>query len=162
MQDHKPLRLLAKDRDDLNVFSITLQDALCPTSSFDFDEERSTFSLLLNRFCWEDKSEREDGKKVYFRIHSGLIFAHVKAVHKKGFAYPEARRTLNLLNIEVEEAEDKSEACIYLIFSEGREVALTVSTVYGKLHDLEEEPWPTFKKPDHEKYYDPQFDQSAA
>ncbi len=48
------LRLLAYDDEDLQVLSTLTQDAVFPASEMSWEAGKRRFSLLLNRFRWED------------------------------------------------------------------------------------------------------------
>ena len=50
----QPLRLRAESPDDLTVVSALLQDAVAQTSEITWAPRHRRFSLLLNRFRWED------------------------------------------------------------------------------------------------------------
>ena len=52
------LRLLAMDQEDLQVLSTLVQDAVFPAAEMAWDAKHRRFSLLLNRFRWEDVNAR--------------------------------------------------------------------------------------------------------
>ena len=55
----KPLRLRAEDAEDLQVISALTQDAIFPITEMKWEASRRRFSLLINRFRWEDKAKAE-------------------------------------------------------------------------------------------------------
>jgi len=50
----RPLRLMARDKEDLQVLSALIQDAIFPATEMTWDRKARRFALLLNRFRWED------------------------------------------------------------------------------------------------------------
>ena len=48
-----PLKLLAKDEEDLSVISAHLQDSLVVFADMDFLSEEQRFLLVVSRFRWE-------------------------------------------------------------------------------------------------------------
>ena len=81
MSSFTPLRLIAKDLEDIKVLSSCVQDAILPLKEMAFMPEEQQFALLIQRFCWEctqiDKTEiNQDNIK---RIHSALIFSHISS-----------------------------------------------------------------------------------
>lgn len=146
IEDHRPLKLLAEDLEDLKILAAHLQDAIVHLSSLHFNSEENKFSLLTNRFCWEkDPHHHEDGKVHYHRIHSGIIFSHVQDVHFKGFQrHKELQHDgmFNLLTI------DQTDNFIHIIFAHAKEIRLGVEKVKCHLHDIHH-PWLTPHMPTH-------------
>lgn len=140
---HKKMIMKAMDADSLNHMAEQLRDGLCPVSAMIY--EKKTFSLLVNRFCWNHEEEHKN-KKIYFRAHVGLMFMHVLAVESKGIDLKNKWKILNLLHIKTEKHEDF--IYINLIFSGDNDIRIKVAKleVYTKdLHDA----WPTQQKPTH-------------
>ena len=55
----RPLRLKAETADDLQVMSALVQDALTTPAETAWMTRRRRFSLLINRFRWEDAARAE-------------------------------------------------------------------------------------------------------
>jgi hypothetical protein len=107
--------------------------------------EKESFTLLVNRFCW-NHADNHEGKPLHYRSHVGLLFRHVKNVQRKGFEQHTQERILNLLHIHVKEKGKTS--WIYLMFSAGHEIRLEAKKLEVYLSDLHD-PWPTRSKPMH-------------
>ena len=146
--DHKPLRLLANDLEDLQIFAAHLQDALLPITSMKYSEGDKSFSMVANRFCWEHPAVEHMGEDLYHRVHSRLHFDHVRNVQHKGVEQHGEVRNLNLLTIEAEYSDDKDEGHAVLHFSDGGAIKIDYDKLHCKLADIHE-PWPTRSKPKH-------------
>ena len=48
-----PLRLLAEDREDLEIISAALQDAILRPADIVWERKARTLTIQLSRFCWE-------------------------------------------------------------------------------------------------------------
>ena len=139
----KLIKMRARDANDLNHIAEQLRDGLCPIIAMVY--EKNTFTLLVNRFCWNHHDIHE-GKPLYYRSHMGLLFLHVKNVQRKGFEQHGSQRILNLLHIHIEKADSNN--FVHLVFSGGHEIRLEVEKLDTYLSDLHE-PWPTRSKPTH-------------
>lgn len=140
-----PLKLAALDHEDLQIIAAHTQDAIVPVHAFHFDKERETFSAFCHRFCWEHEGKHHiaDQPPLSHRVHSGLSFHHVKAVHYKGFESLGNEHHLNLLTMEAQDS-----GCIHLIFSGENEIRITAGRIKCYLEDLSH-PWPTHLAPVH-------------
>lgn len=140
---HKMIKMRALDADDLNHIAEQLRDGLCPIIAMVYEHE--SFTLLVNRFCWNHEDKHEE-KPLYYRSHVGLLFRHVKNVQRKGFEQHTSERILNLLHIHI--TEKANNMWIHLVFSKGHEIRLHVERLEAYLSDLHD-PWPTRSKPMH-------------
>jgi len=139
----EPLRLLARDVDDLTILSAHLQDALLPLTAMVHKNKNATLTILVNRFCWEHPPIDHEGEPHYHRVHSGLCFRNVHKVHHRGFHHTGKTEILNLLALQAQ----KSDA-IHLICSGDKEIRIETNDLHCHLSDLHH-PWPTRKKPTH-------------
>ena len=113
----RPLRLTARDAEDLAVLSSMLQDAICSPSDIGFAPRDGLFALAVNRFCWEaapvraaaPEEEEEAGTEdaadlgpVYHRTQCGVRFHGVRRVSTRGFRLTDRGRLLSLLAVTVE------------------------------------------------------------
>lgn len=140
---HKKIKMRALDENCLNHMAEQLRDGLCPMITM--VHEHNTFTILINRFCWNHEDTHK-GEDLYYRSHVGLLFRHVKTVQRKGFDQHSADRILNLLHIHVE--KDTKRQWIHLIFSKGYEIRVEIEKFEVYLSDLHD-PWPTRSKPAH-------------
>jgi hypothetical protein len=75
-----PLRLRARDADDLAVLSAALQDAIVPVHDITFLRPERSFVMALNRFCWEQPAQLVDGQEFWQRTLCGVRVQGVDAV----------------------------------------------------------------------------------
>jgi len=141
-----PLRLLAKDKEEVDILSAQLQDSLLPLTSVHFDKDAKTFTCLVNRFCWEHLDAHPEEER-YYRVHSGFSVSNVLCVHKRNFHQSHPERVLNLLIITVDEPQ-KGQFNIHLLFSGDKEIRLEVESIHCQLGDVDH-PWHTSKRPMH-------------
>lgn len=139
----KPLKLIAKDIEDLQILAAHLQDAIVPFMSMQYDPETKTFRALANRFCWEHGESDYEGENLYHRVHSGLEIHNVDRVLHKGFDLIQDDQNYALLTVHGE-----NEGAIHLVFSGGSEVRVETHDMHLHLGDVQH-PWPTRKKPKH-------------
>jgi hypothetical protein len=160
---YSPLKLKAVDQHDVEVCSMHLQDALCPLSSMHYSKKDKVFSLMANRFCWEN-IEYGDQYSSYFRVHCGVFFHGVESIYKCNFYQKGHERIFNLLMLsdrdlersETNKSKDslslEKEECgmslIHLIFSDEKEIRLQGKKIEIYLKDFDE-PWPSKHKPVH-------------
>ena len=159
-----PMKLMAKDHEDLLLLSSHLQDAFLPLHGMVFDMKNRIFSMLCHRFCWEHADQHTfEGNPLYHRVSTGLTFHHIHSAHYYGFHedllhphedynalenpsllhhyYP-----LNLLMIESEPMD--AHTSIRLVCSGDKALRLTVDAIHCTMGDISH-PWPTHHKPFH-------------
>lgn len=139
----KKIIMKANSEQTLHHIAEQLRDGLCPIASMIF--EKNTFSLLVNRFCWNHEDQK-DKNVIYFRAHLGLLFKNVTKVTCKGFKNTEKWKILNLLHINT--TKQNNEFVIDLLFSNHCDIRIHVSEIEVFTRDLHEA-WPTLKKPTH-------------
>lgn len=139
MSSFTPLRLLAKDLEDIKVLSSCVQDAILPLKEMTFIDEEQQFALLIQRFCWEctQKHDQTDIK----RIHSALIFSHVSSYETSGIE--ENMDILELLAIQTD-----SKNSMTLHFAGGASINLKLTSIQVRLEDVGE-PWTVTHIPKH-------------
>lgn len=142
---HDPLKLKASDPVDIKIMSALVQDALIPVSNFYYDATEKTFTILANRFCWEESPEILNHQKIYGRILCGIYFQNVERVQKMDFDRKKTDRDYNLLAIEFNKEDE-----IQLIFSGTSRIKLKGGSLCCHLTDLEDM-WYTTTNPDHER-----------
>src|SRR5262245_59828570 len=93
MAEAQPIRLMAKDAEDLAVVASCLQDALVPLGEMRFLKGENRFVMLVNRFRWEQAEtlKGNGGGDASFadaagnqRINSGLCIDRVTTVRTRG------------------------------------------------------------------------------
>ena len=147
--DEKPLRLRAEDAEDLQVISALTQDAIFPITEMKWEASRRRFSLLINRFRWEDKALAELRGRAVERVQAVLVFDDVMKVSSQGVERAESDMVLSLLAVEFEAGEDGTGRVILTLAGDGA-LALDVEAVSVTLQDVTR-PYiaPSGKAPDH-------------
>ena len=144
-QQYEPLRLVAKDVQDLDIILSLLQDSLMPVVSIAHDKEKNTLSILANRFCWEVLEENEDDP-IYYRVHAGFMFKNVETIHEKNIDQSDNTRILSFLTAHIDQHSDH--LFVYLMFSDDGCIRLTLKNIDCTLADIDE-PWSTRARPEH-------------
>jgi len=144
MNETKPLKLRASDKDDLGVISAVLQDAVISRNEMAFIKDESRFAFVANRFRWEDANREKplEGNLIYERVNCGICFDTVTTVRQNGLNQRRKAQIVSLLSIVA------VEGFIDLAFSAGITVRLEVEKILCHLQDLNE-PWPTQMRPSH-------------
>ncbi len=139
----RPLRLLARDAQDLRVISALLQDAVMTGADLRYDARRRRFSLLVNRFRWEDRDRAEARGQGYERVRAVVDFADVRAARHQGLEARGADTVLALLAIVWEPAAGEAQADapagpgrVTLVFSGDGALALDVDCLEVQLCDV--------------------------
>ncbi len=158
-----PIKLRARDPQDMKVLSAVLQDATLRPVDMTFIRRQKRFVMVVNRFRWEhpeaelpnepepgpepgddDARFEEVGQRPLFeRVNAGVCFDRVRRVRIQGLDLGDREQMLSLLAIDV------GPRAITLVFSGGALIRLEVSAISCHLEDLGE-PWPTPWRPSHE------------
>ena len=138
MDETPPVRLLARDAEDLTVISAMVQDALVPAADLAYLAAEKSFVMALNRFRWEEGADRPGPGGD--RVHAGLRFDRVERVRFRGIDRRDGDRLLALLALNYEPG------VLTIEFSDDVAIRLEVETLVCALHDLDES-WPTLWRP---------------
>jgi hypothetical protein len=154
MAEAQPIRLMAKDAEDLAVVASCLQDALVPLGEMRFLKGEQRFVMLVNRFRWEQGSAAMgDGKgdASYAdaaagnqRINSGVCIDGVTAVRSRGIDREKPAKFLSLMTLSLDGK------VLNLVFAGGGVIQLETEGTSVFLQDFGEA-WPTQWRPDHDK-----------
>lgn len=137
-----PLKLRARDAEDLAVISACLQDALLPLGEMAFLAPEHRFVMVANRFRWEDaEGERVEGR-VYERVACAVTIEGVRGVRVQGVEQGRKSQILEILTLE------PGDGHIDLVFAGGGRVRLETDRIHCRLEDIDE-PWPTQWRPHH-------------
>jgi hypothetical protein len=156
-----PLKLCARDEEDVSVISACLQDALVSFADVSFLPVRKRFVLVANRFKWEncpdfpvERPAEAAGKPCtsYERVNCALCFDEVTGVRLTGLPSSEELKLLELLAITVErgdpEVGGKEAESVVLHFAGGGSIHLDIGGILCHLEDVGR-PWRTDKRPCH-------------
>jgi len=137
-----PLRLRARDGDDLAVLSAALQDAIVPVHDVTFLRRERRFVMAVNRFCWEVPAEVVEGEQVWHRTLCGVRFEGIDSAQTRGLDLRDRARMLDLLAITADEGG------IVLSFAGDASLRLAGAGIDVLLEDRGEA-WPTPQRPQH-------------
>ncbi len=136
-----PLRLMARDAADLRVISALVQDAVLTGADLRYARAQRRFSLLLNRFRWEDEARARASGRRFERVRAVLDFADVTAVATQDIAR-DADTVLSLLSIDytpdvqTPEGEPAGPGRVVLTFAGDGALALSVECLEVALADV--------------------------
>lgn len=131
----RPLRLRAEAAEDLAVVSALLQDAVAQTAEIAWARRRRRFSLLVNRFRWEDAEDARRQGRPFERVRTLLMFDDVLAARSDGIDPADRETVLELLSIDFAPGEDGT-GTIRLVFAGDGEIALDVECIDATLADV--------------------------
>ncbi|MEL6978052.1 MAG: DUF2948 family protein [Pseudomonadota bacterium] len=137
----QPMRLAARDGDDLKVLSALLQDAVVTSDEMAYLRPQRRFAMVLNRFRWEEPQAQE-------RVRAGVHFDGVLSAKVKGFRPGAEKQPLNLLAIEFTPGEIAPAGEVRIVFSGGAEAALSVEALEAAMADMTK-PWRAAARPIH-------------
>ena len=130
MSEKYPIKLFAKDVKDLEVISTLCQDAVGLSSNIRWLKGQKKFSILVNRFKWEDKESLKKPR----RISSIIFFQWVLSVKSLGFKHTNSDDWFSLLHMKFEEYRSFSE--VHLLFSGDAEICLEVEYLEAFIKDI--------------------------
>lgn len=136
-----PLRLLARDAEDLQVIAALCQDAVLTGADLHFSRARRRFSVLINRFRWEDEARARASGRRFERVRSVLDFSDVTAVAHQGLTR-DAATVLSLLSVdytpsgEAEPGAPAGPGRVVLTFAGDGVLALEVECLEVELSDV--------------------------
>ncbi len=128
------LRLLAYDAEDLQVLSTLTQDAVFPGSEMKWEPVKRRFSLLLNRFRWEDAAAAKARGRAPERVQAVLSVSDVLKVQSQGVTRGEDA-ILSLLSIGFVPGEDGTGTVELTLAGDGA-IRLEVETLDVTLQDV--------------------------
>lgn len=131
----RPLRLIARDAEDLQVLSSLVQDAVFPVTEMSWRPGPRRFALLLNRFRWEDAAAARRRDRPVERVQSVLDVADVLRVSSMGVDRGDRDLVLSLLSVTFEPGEDGAGRLILTLAGDGA-IALEVEALEVLLRDV--------------------------
>jgi hypothetical protein len=138
------LKLIALDKDDVEVISTHLQDAVLKVGDIVWRPSERRLVLGLNRFDWE---AAVDAAPSFRRRRTALRFDRVLAVKCRNMSRDDPDAVLNLLAVEFTAADPPS-GFITLVFSGDAALRLQVECLEAELADLGPT-WTTVACPSH-------------
>jgi hypothetical protein len=132
------LKLVALDRDDIEVVSAHVQDALVRVSDILWHPREHRFIMVLNRFDWMSVNDAAAGvRPEYRRCRTAVRFERVLACKCRNLDQSNKDARLNLLAVEFSE-RDAPAGLVTMTFSGGGVIRLEVECLEAELADLGE------------------------
>lgn len=135
----RPLRLIARDAEDLKVISALVQDSVLSAQDLHYSTRQRRFSLLLNRFRWEDRAAAQAAGRSFERVRAVLDFADVTRVTHQGLDRRDPDTVLSLLAVAftaTDAADPASPGEVLLTFAGDGAIALAVDCLEATLADV--------------------------
>jgi Protein of unknown function (DUF2948) len=129
------LKLVALDRDDIEVVSAHVQDALVRVADVIWQPREHRFVMALNRFDW--MAATDSTKADYRRCRTALRFERVLSCKCRNLDQSNKDVRLNLLAVEFVE-RDPPAGVVTMTFSGGGVIRLEVECLEAELADLGE------------------------
>jgi len=132
------LKLVALDRDDIEVVSAHVQDALVRVADILWQSRDHRFVMALNRFDWMSAADGRPERGVdYRRCRTALRFERVLSCKCRDLDQSNKDAKLNLLAVEFAES-DPPAGVVTMTFSGGGVIRLDVECLEAELADLGE------------------------
>jgi hypothetical protein len=128
----EPLKLIALDRDDLEVISAHLQDAVTKVGEILWRPAEHRVVIGLNRFDWEAAQE---ATPTWLRRRAALRFDRVMSCKCRDLDCSNKEQVLNLLAVEFSE-NNAPGGIVTLLFSGGGALRLEVECLEAEAVDL--------------------------
>jgi hypothetical protein len=136
--DCDELKLVALDRDDIEVVSAHVQDALVRVADILWQPRERRFVMALNRFDWMTAANALAGNNAdYRRCRTALRFERVRSCKCRNLDQSDKAARLNLLAVEFAEREAPG-GVVTMTFSGGGVIRLEVECLEAELADLGE------------------------
>jgi hypothetical protein len=132
------LKLVALDRDDIEVISAHVQDAVVRVADILWQPREHRFVMVLNRFDWIGADDARTGAKPeYRRCRTALRFERVLTCKCRDLSQLDKNTKLNLLAVGFVEGEAPA-GIVTMTFSGGGVIRLDVECLEAELADLGE------------------------
>jgi hypothetical protein len=132
------LKLVALDRDDIEVVSAHVQDALVRVTEIFWQPREHRFVMALNRFDWMSAADAKPEERAdYRRCRTALRFERVLSCKCRNLDQSNRDARLNLLAVEFAE-RDAPAGLVTMTFSGGGVIRLEVECLEAELADLGE------------------------
>ena len=151
-----PLKVIARDAEDLAVVAACLQDALIPLNEMRYLPQERRFIMVANRFRWErvaqaDQEQVPEGDASFDsdedfgarqRTNAGICIDRVLAVRSRNIDRSKPDEFLSVLSLQLEGNK------LSFLFAGGGVIQVEIEALALYLSDLGKA-WPTQWQPDH-------------
>ncbi|HMQ93098.1 MAG TPA: DUF2948 family protein [Amaricoccus sp.] len=131
----RPLRLRAETAEDLAVISALVQDAVGQTSEIAWMPRHRRFTLLLNRFRWEDSARARRQNRPFERVRCLLTIESATRVRAMGVDPQDRDLVISLLSLGFEPGPEGNGVLRAVLAGDG-EIALDVECLEVTLTDV--------------------------
>ncbi len=131
----RPLRLRAESAEDLPVIASLVQDAVTQTADIAWARRARRFSILLNRFRWEDAPAATRQGRPFERVRAVLAIDGVLAARTSGVDPKDRDLVLEVLTLAFEPGPDGT-GTLRLVLAGDGEIALDVECLDLTLADV--------------------------
>lgn len=147
-EDQGPLRLRARDTDDLKIISMFIQDAVFKRSDITWNARSRDLALLINRFRWESEIENKLNT-AHERVKSVLMISDILNINVAELTGELTPNVFSCLELRFQPKEDTT-GRMELVLSGDREIIMEVECIEVSLTDVTE-PYPAAakEKPSH-------------
>lgn len=129
------LAIRAEDAEDLRIVATLAQDAVLTAGDMLHDGRTRRFSLLLNRFRWEDaEAARREGRP-YERVRALLVISDALRVRHDGIDRSDPGTVLSLLDLGWQPGEDGT-GMLTLTFAGDGAIAIDAECLSVDLRDV--------------------------
>jgi len=114
-----PLRLIARDRAEVQVIAALVQDAVFTAADLRWSRKGRRVDILLNRFRWEDRAAAERAGRAYERVRAVLTVQDVTSLAAQGVMPGDKDSVLSLLTLEFQPGDDGTGALVLVLAGDG-------------------------------------------
>ena len=137
MKQVPQIKLFAKNAADLKVIAALCQDSIGNAENIRRNKKDKSFSILINRFKWENSNHLKENQGPPLRVETVLFFRWVLSVKSRGFKRKRLGKYFCLLDINYKNVDGLN--IIRLIFSGNFEIFLEVEYLEAFMKDIGEE-----------------------
>ena len=127
------LKLIGKNREDLEVISAYIQDSVVAVKDMVFLGQNRIFIMMINRFMWENI--REEAFKQNKRIRCAIKFEDILKVKSKAINQKNKNKFLECLAIQCNEIPNNNYE-IKIFFSGDNIITLISEAIEVTMNDL--------------------------
>ncbi len=114
-----PVRIIAESDTDLQVISALVQDAVGQNSEVSWMPRHNRFTMLLNRFRWEDKANATQQGRPFERVQAMLVISNVLKAGGDGINPRDKDSIFSVLSITFEPENDAAGEVVITLAGDG-------------------------------------------
>ena len=136
MKQVTQIKLFAKNATDLKVIATLCQDSVGTVENIRRNKKDKSFSILINRFKWENANQLKENQGPPLRVEAVLFFRWVLSVKSRGLKRKGLGEYFYLLDINYKSVDGVNN--VELIFSGNVEILLEVEYLEAFMRDIGE------------------------